>query len=295
MGSDPERCEENAPAASPLVPLINFSSLEEWENCERHYWYSKIDGQEKPTNETLEVGTLYHAVIAALIISPTGVKALPGLIEEKISLQKESLTKLGLSVPALRAELNQNLPALWHDVIVPGKLKPLVDDAGPRVERQFANTATGFRGTCDLVSATTPKANARGAVTGSLNEPCILDWKTLTSFNRRTQRDADRSMQLALYAWEADVPNAAFVEIPRFAGRDIVVRVTHYTPAQRRMWAAYLTGQKDALLSRGTARENFKRASRKSGLCDPKWCPYYGQCLGTDHLTEEEADGTLPI
>ncbi len=279
--------------------LINFSSLDQFENCERQYWYAHIDGQEKPENETLLVGTIYHAVLAAYFCGPpTGIQRfLDKAIEAELIAHGPELDALKISIPAVRAEMHTTLPALFHEVIAPAGLRALLSPAGaPRVEHKFENPETGFRGTCDLVSATTPVVNARGEVVGAKPEPCIVDWKTktFTSRSRRTQLDADKSMQLALYSWEEDVFNAAFVEIPRGGSRDASVRVTHYTPGQRAMWVAYLTGQAAALRSRGTTKDAFKRASRKSGLCDPKWCPYYTDCLGTAHLTRPDEPGILP-
>jgi len=263
--------------------LVNFSSLDLFDLCERKYYYEKIEGVDEKDSPILLIGTAYHAAIADLVCS-----ALPVDAADKVFMDeafRDSLARFKISEAELRAEMTVNLGRLLTDVIYAAVIVPEFRDGKHIIEHQYKNYKTGFYGTVDLVSLNTPVVDASGRVIGKTPSPCVIDWKTLTSDRRRSQRDAVYSPQLASYARAMNVRNAAFVEIPRNLEKEIRVRVVNYTEVEMRNWASVLDAQRAALISRRKTKVNFKPTNRKNPLCSPIWCEHFCKCYELSPLT----------
>lgn len=265
--------------------LVNFSSLDLFDLCERKYYYEKVEGFDEKDSPILLIGSAYHSAIADMLEEEMPLVSALESTFSGVTLQ-EGLQRFKISPSELRAEMALNLARLQSDVLTPAEIRPEYRDHYPVVEHQYKNYKTGFYGTVDLVSVTTPVVDASGRVIGKTDSPCVIDWKTLTSDRRRSQRDAVYSPQLASYARAMNVRNAAFVEIPRNLDKEIRVRVVNYTEVDMRNWASFLDAQRVALISRRKNKVNFKPTKRKNPLCSPIWCEHFCKCYEISPLTE---------
>lgn len=266
--------------------LVNFSSLDLFDLCERKYYYEKVEGVDEKDSPILLIGTAYHAAIAEVVACGPHLDDAVESAFIDAGLQ-EGLKRFKISEAELRAEMFANLARLQADVLGPAEIMAEFRDGDPIIEHQYKNYKTGFYGTVDLVSVTTPVVDASGRVIGKTDSPCVIDWKTLTSDRRRSQRDAVYSPQLASYARAMGVRNAAFVEIPRNLEKEIRVRVVNYTEVDMKNWASVLDAQRAALISRRKNKVNFKPTNRKNPLCSPIWCEHFCKCYELSPLTSE--------
>lgn len=260
--------------------LVSFSDLDLFDLCERKFYFEKILKEPQKPSAILEVGQTYHAALAAFwtVDLPDPLR----LAAAAVVKHTEALAPFGVNLPGLIDELKGNLERLMDKVLLPGKVTPLY------VERRFDNHRLGFKGIIDILSHATPIVDEKGHVTGSSPEPCVLDYKSLTSDRRRSQRDCEMSPQLALYALEAGVSAAGFVEIPRNLEKEIKTRIVHYSPEDLANWLLYLQGQRRTLFKRGKKKENFRMCSRKNPLCNPMWCAHFLKCYACAPMPEQE-------
>lgn len=263
--------------------LVNFSSLDQFDTCERKYYWQHVAGEEPAPSPILVTGQVYHEVIASVVREASLEHAEPH-IAAALQAHADELASFNIQTGYLGQEILANVTRLYNEVLVPAGVRPESDRQGPLVERHFRNHKTGFFGTIDCVSSNTPIVDTVGRVVGHAPGRCILDWKTVTSDRRRSQRDTDLSPQLALYAWQSGAPSGAFCEIPRNLEQPLRVRVTQYTDSQRTAWITYLNSQRATLLKRGKQLESYRRTSRKNPLCSMMWCSYFDHCYPQNGL-----------
>ena len=273
--------------------FLSFSAVDQFSTCERRYFFERIMGQRQPDTPITLVGRTYHEAIAAML--HTRLERTDEWVElvvgEAVTRNHDALTAQGVQCGSLRAEMVSNLKRLRTDVLAPVGVTTL-DAVAPYgrkrswwIERDFSDEALGYKGVIDLLSLRVPVVDTHGTVTGGTDGRCVWDWKSVTFDRRRSQRDAETSAQLALYALAANVRRACFVEIPRNLEKDLRVRVVTYTEQDLRDWAQWLGAMRDAILARGRRKVNFRPADRKSPLCSPIWCPWYvTKCYPADSL-----------
>jgi hypothetical protein len=249
---------------------LSFSSADMFQRCERQYYFEKVEGRKQPPNATLLVGQAYHKAIACKLHSK------PWSLEDA---EKEELVISGVNVDGLIAEVAYNLT----------RIEPLLVALGAPeiVEQEFADRSIGYRGVIDAVFPNTPDSTPEGIFTGTVRPGrCVVDWKSLTSDRRRSQRDTNLSPQLAQYAIERKTTAAAFVELPRDTEKPVKIRVATYTENELENWRQYMIGLRQAIISRGRRKENFKQCDRKNNpLCSELWCPHYSTCYPTKEET----------
>ena len=279
--------------------LMSFSGVDQFSTCERRYYFERILRRRQPDTAITLVGRTYHEAIAAMLT--TRVERTEEWVEfaakEAIARNHDLLTSLGVACGSLVHEMVSNLKRLRAEVLEPARIRTVADIVpfGRKrswwIERKFKEWTVGYKGVVDLLSLRTPVLDEKGHVTGSTEGRCVWDWKSVTSDRRRSQRDAETSAQLALYAIAANVRHACFVEIPRNLEKDVRVRLVRYTEADLRDWSQWLTAMRDAVLSRGKAKARFRPADRKNPLCSPMWCPHHvTECYPSDSLLTPAAE-----
>lgn len=255
-------------------------------------------GLRQEENSTLFVGQAYHAVlekIARLTLAGQGYEThvLPAMLlfDEP---WRSGFAKYGLDRDQIVEEIGDNVERLvamniWH----PDRLFPLVQYDTPMIERKWYDDALGFQGVIDLVSANTPITSEQGAITGwKKGEPCVLDWKSLTSERRRTDRDCRLSGQLALYAIVSKIPNVGFIEVPRNLEREINFRVMEFPEHELKFWRVWFDNMRQHLLGlrkiadavpdpammEAAMKDFFPMCPRSNGLCQQRFCPAWDKC-----------------
>lgn len=253
-----------------LRRLVSFSALDLFEQCERRFFHERVEGRRAPPNHYLAVGHAYHTALAAIWGAEGGYVTLTQIAVDQ---HQEELVSAGINTAPLVTEIADRLAALaaagwWVN-------------ARPRspewVERRFTNRRTGFEGVIDLLSARTP-ITADGRLDGWADRPCVVDYKTITSDRRRSQRDVEQSDQLALYALEADVRDACIVEIPRDLSKPIKYRAVSYTDAALRNWRLFLESRRRTIMQRGKVKERYAMTHPSNYLCTARWCPFFREC-----------------
>jgi len=228
-------------------PAKSFSGLDQFMRCERQFYYQRIAKLPQPPNKYFIVGNIYHDVIA------------------------KSIQKKPVSVPADKADALHNVARLLKEI------EPL-DIKHVEVWSNKINPDAEFCAKIDAISTNTPVVDVAQHITGTKDEPCVIDWKTVFGYHRRDQVEAEQSAQLALYCLEAKVNNAAFVEIPVDIARPIRTMVVHYEDDELEAWRRYFHEQFKVLQQRGPKEESYRLADFHEHLCSPRWCPYYTRC-----------------
>lgn len=136
-----------------------------------------------------------------------------------------------------------------------------------------------FTAKIDLVSRTTPIVKY-GRVVGSEPGRCVVDWKIVTGRRRRSQADADDSLQLALYCLEVGAHHGAFIEVPHPDGMVRTI-LSEFDPFSLTRWRRYFRAQFASLSSRDPkSAVSYRLASTGHPLCSPTWCAYWRRCPG---------------
>lgn len=284
--------------------LLSFSGVDQFSTCERRYFLERVLRRRSPDTPITVVGRAYHDAIASMLLTriPRTEEWADLCAEKAVEKHHAVLTEHGVACGSLVPEMQSNLRRLRDEVLVPVGIhctEQIVRHGRKRswwVERSFKDWSVGYKGVVDLFSTRCPIVDPSGTVTGGFEARCVWDWKTVTSDRRRSERDARMSAQLALYALAANTRSACFVEIPRNLEKAIKVRVVHYSERDLKCWASWLVSMRDAVMSRGKKRDNFRPADRKNPLCDPQWCPHYLEtCYPSESpLTPDPVEGTIP-
>jgi len=248
------------------VRYVSWSQVELFLKCERQYFYEYILGEKRPETPILVIGKAYHTMIESYF---TGVGIAKLVDDESMEFLKAKTT---IDIAGLQREMRENLMRLKSQFL-DGLGRPFI------VEWKFEDEVLGYRGTIDAAMQRTPVMSPDGEeISTWLEESCVVDWKSLTSERRRSQRDAVYSGQLALYATVAGTRNAGFVEIPRNLGEPIKARFVRYTEEELNHWRSWLVGVRDAMLSRGEQMQAYHQTERKNPLCSPQWCGHFFKC-----------------
>ncbi len=256
--------------------LVSFSAADAFTGCERRYFYEKVMQEKQPETAPLVVGNVYHSAIAEMLRNRLLTPA--DAVASAAGPAAEALEAVRVDPDALMDEMEQNLTRLDEEVlayVVPASC----EDGGAFVEKKFEDTRLGYRGVIDVVSMTVP-VTKDGTVIGWKPGKCVLDWKSLTSDRRRSDRDAKFSPQLGLYALAVQGATAAgFVEIPRDVTKPIKVRMSEYTGDTLANMDIWLRAIRATMISRGTDIVNYRMTERSNGLCSPSWCPFWFKCF----------------
>lgn len=261
--------------------LLSFSAEDLFSTCERKFYYERVVGEKSGDNAITVVGDTYHKVLADYWRRHEAV-SLERIVKEQLARDTPRLQSFGIDVGELEGELFFNVSRVATTLFVPGGIEPEWHDNEPVIERDFINTALGRRGIIDMVSRRSPLVDGAGNVVGFAEEPCVLDYKSVSSERRRSERDAKFSEQLALYADTVDVRRAGYVEIPRNTNRPLNVRMVTYSDQDIRWFRKYAAEIAAAIRSRGTDMLNYKRTERSNPLCSPMWCKKFTECYPSE-------------
>lgn len=152
-------------------------------------------------------------------------------------------------------------------------------------------------GKIDLQSSTTPVFGPNGLPVDSREEDCVLDHKTIGNPARmKGAHEAKKSLQLRIYCLATGMNTGGFIYyLPSGPVRGVVVTFTDAELALTREW---LRLQLDVIDSRwerakelsgsdttapdigGYNLQPFSLAEPGHGLCSPKWCDHWAECLG---------------
>jgi len=291
--------------------LESWSSFELFYKCARRYWYEKVLKLPVPTGPDLITGSAYHAVLEAIgrcEVTRTGY--MPGELAWQVLTRenpkgrseqdqksfKDQLVAVNVVWQDFLDELVENIARvqpMWDQA----RLFPLEISGQPMIERKFFDDVGGLTGVIDIVSKNTPLADAEGVVREWIpDQPCVLDFKTLSSQRRRTARDTEKSGQLALYCLQTGVRTAGFLEIPRNLDRPINVRTNTFSDDELRWWKEWFDDGVRALttMRRIDDINLFPRCSRSNGLCSPRFCPFWDKCYPGAPAPAEEKEVDSP-
>jgi PD-(D/E)XK nuclease superfamily protein len=251
------------------VASRSFSAIEQFEFCEMQYFYDRILKLPRPPNHYFSIGGLYHDCLARMTEEPEF--DLDALVTETLNIHRQKTDwNCPTSDDLLIAEVVANLWRVNQEICP--HLQPLEVETWAR---RF------YLGKIDLLSATTPVVNSYGAITGSIPEKCVIDWKVKFSAKKKRDQDStDNSKQLALYCLEKGVTRAAFVEIPRDLAQPLNTIVTEFTAEQLEWWGRWFNHQFAAAESRGQDPKNYRLAPPGHPLCSARWCHHYTRCPG---------------
>jgi hypothetical protein len=244
----------------------SFSALDTFSNiCERQFYYKSVLKEPEPPSEYLIIGGYYHEVIANAL---TGGQAGADYLLQKIKKEQGWIDTI--DEKALVAEVQANLRRLEAEVFPHLKVTEV---------EKWSPWEGPYCAKLDVYSATTPIVDAKGAITGVKDEPCVIDWKT--SFGkRRKQKDVESSLQLVLYCLVKECRSAAFIEIPRKTSLPIVTLPVTFDDYWLNRYKTYMDVQFAAMDSRGTCEEAYKLAPQGHPLCKPQYCRYWRRCPG---------------
>jgi PD-(D/E)XK nuclease superfamily protein len=226
---------------------FSFSQLETYLQCERKWYYEKIEKRARPDNFYFAAGNYLHS-----------------RAERRLLGQDTTVTPGKLVKPELLKHLDLAYARLEADVL--SKITPRPGS----IESRFSTP--DWSGKIDCVADS-------GPAEWELPFPLVLDWKTCHT-RRFMQRKPADSPQLALYAKEAGTLAAAFVECDLFPPHEIRVLGATFTPEILEWWGRWLDAQRRALLSRGEDINNYRLASAGDPLCSVRFCSHWDYCIG---------------
>lgn len=262
---------------------FSFSQLSLLSECERKYFYRYVLGMTDPSGEAADVGTVYHHLM------------------EK--LPRESWSD--------RARVARALGQAWRDQGLDGP--PPIDEVLRNLAR--ADACLPLFQPDDLTELTLDWAGWRMVIDRLMlrpgRRPFLLDYKTVSGRRRRSQRDANYSPQLALYACaiadrypieSAEGVDGAFFELPRSGGRVERLLPVRWLPKHLARWRAWFDEQLDAHKCRPDRIEAFPRCAPSNPLCSPMWCSFWSNCYGgqpvypyDQHADHEEVSGISAV
>ena len=221
--------------------MISWSAYEQFALCERQYYYQRVEKIPRPSNEYLEIGSAYHAAIAARLRGEKFLQVRPDLVEEI----RHNLDRLQTFVfPHLRIQA---------------------------VEQWFDSDKI------DLLSGTIPVVDYRGQAVGCDEGRCVIDFKVLFK-KRKMERNRG---QPAHYCLTTGIRWAAFVEIPRDLSEPIFTTVMGFQQWELDHWRErFEEADKRILELRGKPAEDYGLVRQGHPLCSSKWCFAWDQCPG---------------
>lgn len=246
-------------------PSKSFSGLDQFLFCERQFYFQRLLKLPLPPNMYFAVGNLYHDMLAELSRPIEDLlrkhKMLPGWI---CPTSDEDLVE----------ELVQNRDRVIRETTA-------LNIMHREVWSRDINPDAEFCAKLDAISTNTPVVDDYGHIIGVEDEACVIDWKTVFGYKRRSVDDAEASAQLALYCLEAKVNSAAFIEIPRDLTRPIRTIVVKFSDKELEQWRKYFRVQFNTMLHRaGCPAEAFRLARFGERFCSKQWCGYWDQCPG---------------
>lgn len=256
------------------TPRGSFSLLDGFSICERRHFYDRSGPKQPPTKPMLR-GLHAHDTM-----------------EE---LAKRFLQFTNWDIAFAGAELKDGpVPAKKLTDWVEG-VRPILEATRPvAVEEWFgcAQNEWNMCGKIDLRSATTPCLDDMGRATGrSLDKPCVLDYKSISSARYcKSEFEARKSLQLALYGLVKKVSMAGFVYL--LPSGDVRATIVELDPAflekaSRWVHETYERIQRCWYEARGLESEGeppekaFSLAPVDHPFCSVK-CQHWAKCLGKE-------------
>lgn len=272
----------------PSPDYVSHSMVEDLNKCERYFYHSRILGDRKKNPANVQPGLVHHDVYS-WHFGPARMKLSPA-IDRAIEAREEHLKKAGVNLEGLRSEIITRVE----------EMTPWVTNAEVfSSEWYFENLKNlPYRGYIDVKASRTPRMDEKGlTVVNWIDEPCVWDYKVTSGKRTRSQRDADTSPQLALYALVSDVRHAGFVEIHRDTSKPIKRRFTSYTDAERARWWQWLFSQAEALKLRweeetwayDPSPNRWRQTMPGNPLCSLMWCEHWSKCYGCDTKPPNES------
>jgi hypothetical protein len=260
---------------------VSFSSLDQFLKCERQWFYRRIKKLPEKPSFYLAIGNLYHEVLQWTVELGLGPSGREDLIDR---LFVEHASRPTWSCPTkeevLKKEIYTNVSRVQYEVIEPMR------KAGADFECEKSHK---YLAKIDLLTSMHPEVSM-GEVVGVTDQPGVLDYKIkFSTYNRRSQGDADLSAQLAMYCILEGVSWAGFVEIPRSIKAPVNVIAKSFSAEELKWWERYLDSQTASVnlrrylhanMSEKELEAGFRLASPDSTLCSEKWCSFYNRCPG---------------
>ena len=263
--------------------------------CPRRFLYERVYGIGADEDRVNALpGSVHHDTLAYLIEELNA----PAAVDRVLPKYEEQLRKYNFSIDGLRFEVIKRYQ----------QLQAIFDDNGVKLlacEQRFDDVLDVYHGIIDLQIDKTPVPAKDGkSILEWLPGNSVQDYKVVGSNRARSQRDAEQSAQLALYAIATGYSSAGFFEIPRDLGKPMKFRVTTYDPEQIPLWKSWFKAQADFVLAawadtiemycKGYAFEEIEkrwfRCSRSNFLCSPLYCHQWDRCYGTLQRCQEGAD-----
>ncbi len=250
----------------------SFSSLNQFLNCERQWFYQRVAKKPRPPSHYLSIGSLYHHVFEMMVRDD--LWSSPELIELIHDLYVEHSCQDDWKCPTtqenLCAEIYANAVRVRDQVFMPLAADELVAEKSHKYLAQI-----------DVRANMIPKVEM-AQIVGSEPGECILDYKIkFSTWNRRGQEDADNSAQLALYCILEGVHDAFYVEVPRSTKASINVIGKRFTDEELAWWSRFYDQQTAAINSRDKSDPlSWRLSDPANSLCSKKFCPYWGDCPG---------------
>jgi len=258
---------------------VSYSSLTQFMNCERQWYYQRILKLPQVPSFYLAIGNLYHAVFEHMV-KECVAECLEPLVDDLFVEHASAPTwKCPTSEANLKREIVANARRVWDEI-----LDPLVNGGAVLTPEKSHK----YLAKIDLLSTKRPEISM-GEIVGIVDEPGVLDYKIkFSTYNRRTQKDADNNAQLAMYCILEDVRWAGFVEIPRSLKASINIIAKSFTDEELHWWVRYFDEQKATIESRRrlgigeteVAEHHFRLSDPANSLCSEKWCDYWKNCPG---------------
>lgn len=256
----------------------SFSAVDQYDQCPRKFYYDRVLRLAPESTMGQLPGLVVHHALQHLMdpTRETGSEFTPthfaiNAVQEHIS----SLVRCGINTDDLLYEVKTNIT----------RVRTFLDQAKVRcTERRFL--WCGYVGYIDMTLENSPVVSKDGKeIEKWEDQPCVLDYKVVSSHRSRSQRDADLSPQLALYGpLASDISRAGFLEIPRDTEKPLKIRMTEYTRSDIDKWRRWFDGQAMAIEKQWSSHHDevsaWPRCSRKSALCSPMWCQHWDRCYG---------------
>ena len=262
----------------PPPDMVSHSMVEELNKCERAFYYSRILGMERRDAVQTYPGSTHHRAYELAF----GKAKLPAsdAAWQAIEANRENLESVKVDLDGIHHEIVTRIGEL-HFMVTPAGVIQTELKFGPR-------DGMPYRGYIDVQAERTPVISDDGkSVVDWIEEGCVWDYKVVSGRRSRSQRDADFSPQLALYALNGGVKHAGFVEIRRDLEKPIKYRFTTYSDKQLETWRRWFIDQGHALLQRwrdthtedqGPSR--WRQTQPSNPLCSPLYCEHWNMCYG---------------
>lgn len=271
-------------ASCPADPVphknTSFSSGDQFNRCERQFYYERVRKLDTERGSIpLSIGNIYHEGLDVLCRhTRAGGEVCPDIVRQCVDrgLKKAQSDRMWQKPRMLEKLLKHCADNLeWVGTkLLPG-LKII------EVERWFRDKP-GFIAKLDLYCANTPIEVSHGEFR-FLDEPCILDWKTVMETSRRNDYKVKNDGQLAKYCWLRDVRRGVVCEMHKRGpvAHPITFYNAEFTAEEIERWGRYWQTLDQTIRARDIHNEDeWKLSHPSNGLCCEKWCPFWDRCPG---------------